>query len=59
MRGLVPVHLGPRRHGPAGGLGLNWMTLLAEWLRGRADGKPLASERMCVHVAGRQHVRPA
>ena len=45
--------------GPAGGLGPNWMTLLAEWLRDRADGKPMASERVCVDVAGRQHVMPA
>jgi len=45
--------------GPAGGLGPNWMTLLADWLRDRADGKPMASERVYVDVTGRQHVTPA
>lgn len=45
--------------GMAGGLGPNWMTLLADWLRDRADGKPMASERVYVDVTGRQHVAPA
>jgi alpha-beta hydrolase superfamily lysophospholipase len=42
--------------GLAGGLGPNWMTLLAEWLRDRADGKPMASERVYVDVTGQQRV---
>jgi hypothetical protein len=43
----------------AGGLGPNWMTLLAEWLRDRADKKPMASERIYVDATGRRHVTPA
>ena len=45
--------------GPAGGLGPNWLTLIAEWLRDRADGKPMSSERVYVDITGRQHVTPA
>ncbi len=45
--------------GPAGGLGPNWLTLIAEWLRDRADGKPMSSEKVYVDVTGRQHVTPA
>lgn len=45
--------------GPAGGFGPNWLTLLAEWLCDRADGKPMTSERVFVDVTGRQHVAPA
>ena len=44
--------------GPAGGFGPNWLTLIAEWLRGRADSKPMSSERVYVDVTGRQHVTP-
>jgi dienelactone hydrolase len=42
--------------GLAGGLGPNWMTLLADWLRDRADGKPMASERVYVDMSGQQRV---
>lgn len=45
--------------GPAGGLGPHWMTLLAEWLRDRADGKPMAFERVYVDMTGRLPVTPA
>jgi len=45
--------------GPAGGFGPNWLTLVAEWLRDRADGKPMSSEKVYVDVTGRQHVTPA
>ena len=44
--------------GPAAGLGPNWMTTIAEWLRDRSDGKPMSSDRIYVDVAGRQHVTP-
>ena len=44
--------------GPAGGLGPNWLTTVTDWLRDRADGKPMASERVYVDVTGRQHVTP-
>ena len=37
----------------AGGLGPNWMTLMADWLRDRADGKPLQSEKHYVDTTGR------
>ena len=45
--------------GPAAGLGPNWLTTIAEWLRDRADGKPMVSERVYVDTTGRQHVTPA
>lgn len=45
--------------GMAGGLGPNWMTLLADWLRDRADGKPMPSERIYVDVTGQQRVTSA
>jgi fermentation-respiration switch protein FrsA (DUF1100 family) len=44
--------------GPAASLGPHWLTTIAEWLRDRADGKPMASERVYVDVTGRQHVTP-
>lgn len=42
--------------GQAGGLGPNWLTLIADWLRNRADQKPMSSEKVYVDVTGRQHV---
>ena len=42
--------------GPAGGLGPNWLTLIADWLRNRADQKPMSSEKVYVDVTGRQNV---
>lgn len=44
--------------GPAGGLGPNWLTLTADWLRDRADGRPMSSERVYVDVSGRQTTTP-
>ncbi len=49
------------RHGigaMAGGLGPHWMTLFADWLRDRADAKPLASEKHYVDTTGRVTITP-
>lgn len=40
----------------AGGLGPNWMTLLADWLRDRADRKPMTSAKWYVEATGRVQV---
>lgn len=45
--------------GPAGGLGPNWLTLTADWLRDRADRRPMASERIYVETTGRTQVTSA
>jgi len=42
--------------GPAGGFGPNWMTLLADWLRDRADRKPMTSAKWYVEATGRVQV---
>ena len=42
--------------GPAASLGPHWLTTIAEWLRDRADGKPMSSERIYVDTMGRQQV---
>jgi alpha-beta hydrolase superfamily lysophospholipase len=39
--------------GSAGGLGPNWLTLVADWLRDRVDGRAMASQRVYVDVTGR------
>jgi alpha-beta hydrolase superfamily lysophospholipase len=44
--------------GAAGGLGPNWLTLTADWLRDRVDGRAMASQRVYVDVSGRQSVTP-
>jgi len=44
--------------GPAGALGPFWLTMVADWLQDRLDGKPMASERVLVDTTGRQHVTP-
>jgi pimeloyl-ACP methyl ester carboxylesterase len=40
--------------GSAGGLGPNWLTLAADWLRDRVDGRAMASQRVYVDVTGRR-----